>query len=282
MTHSGIIIDPEFEALIPALASDEYDALEASLLDDGCRDALIVWRNGEDVTLVDGHNRYHLCQKHDLLFTTIEHAFDTREDVIVWMVRNQLARRNINAFVRTELVLKMTGLIDALKAKGKANQGNRGAELMTQSIDTRKQLANIAGVSPQTFHTVRHVIDNAPEYVKEKARSGEISIHRAEGMSDALKDAAPEVVEAVERYGVEDPQTIVLMTGLHDKDRDSWGEIRDSGYIQSSDETDAVSITAPSVLLYKAIEKKAETHRFIAGFWCILRNRVHRHRQCHQ
>ena len=56
----SIQIDKEFEALIPRLTDEEFSQLEKNVIEDGCRDALVLW---EDI-LVDGHNRYRICQKH--------------------------------------------------------------------------------------------------------------------------------------------------------------------------------------------------------------------------
>ena len=57
-------IDEEFKRLIPPLTHDEYALLEQSIIDDGCREALCVWRN----TIIDGHNRYEICHRHNIPF----------------------------------------------------------------------------------------------------------------------------------------------------------------------------------------------------------------------
>ena len=59
-------IKKEFHNLIPALSIEEYSQLEASVIKEGCRDALAVW----DDTLVDGHNRYNICEKNGVKFHT--------------------------------------------------------------------------------------------------------------------------------------------------------------------------------------------------------------------
>lgn len=59
-----IKIDKEFAALIPALSPDELAQLERSLLAEGCRDPLIVWK--EKNILLDGHNRLSICRQHDI------------------------------------------------------------------------------------------------------------------------------------------------------------------------------------------------------------------------
>jgi DNA-binding transcriptional regulator/RsmH inhibitor MraZ len=61
-------IDPEFKSLIPPLATEEYAGLEESILAEGCRDALILW----DGILIDGHNRYEICTRHNIPFETTE------------------------------------------------------------------------------------------------------------------------------------------------------------------------------------------------------------------
>ena len=111
-----MIIDDEFSRLIPSLTEEEYAGLEASILKDGCRDALIVW--GE--VLIDGHNRYRICTEHKVPYETRQMEFENRDEVLLWIMRNQLSRRNLSDFQRVELVRKCE---EAVKAQAKARQG---------------------------------------------------------------------------------------------------------------------------------------------------------------
>lgn len=95
-------IDHEFESLMPPLSQDELNALEYSLVNEGCRDALIVW----DDVIIDGHNRYRLCKKHGLAFRTRKHHFDSRDEAIVWICSNQSGRRNLSVEMRRYLIGK--------------------------------------------------------------------------------------------------------------------------------------------------------------------------------
>ena len=63
-----IVVNKKLKAYINPLTPDEHDALERSLLVEGSRDALVLW--GE--VLVDGNNRYGVCQKHSLPFQTLQ------------------------------------------------------------------------------------------------------------------------------------------------------------------------------------------------------------------
>ena len=86
-------VDPEFQSHIPPLRGDEYAQLEASIVAEGCRDPLAIW-SGEGIIL-DGHNRYAICQKHGIEFAAVEIDLPTREAALEWIENNQLGRRNL-------------------------------------------------------------------------------------------------------------------------------------------------------------------------------------------
>jgi hypothetical protein len=88
-----LIINAELQSLIPPLTTEEYTQLEANIVADGCRDPLIVWQ--EEQTLLDGHNRYEICERHGLRYTTLELSLPDMESAHVWMIENQLGRRNL-------------------------------------------------------------------------------------------------------------------------------------------------------------------------------------------
>lgn len=52
-------IDPEFKNLIRPLRREEYRQLELNLVVEGCREDIIAWND----TIIDGHNRYEICNK---------------------------------------------------------------------------------------------------------------------------------------------------------------------------------------------------------------------------
>ena len=87
-------IDPEFQSQIPPLTDDEFKQLEENILKEGkLISPLIVWNN----TLVDGHNRYEIVQEHpEISFSTMPLPFESREEVLAWICKNQLGRRNLS------------------------------------------------------------------------------------------------------------------------------------------------------------------------------------------
>ena len=89
-------IDPEFQSQIPPLTDDEFKQLEENILKEGkLLSPLIVWGN----TLVDGHTRYAILQKHpEIYFSTMPLHFANREEALAWICKNQLGRRNLSLF----------------------------------------------------------------------------------------------------------------------------------------------------------------------------------------
>ena len=178
-------IDDEFKALIPPLSDEERALLEQSLLNEGCRDALVVWHD----TLIDGHNRYELCQKHSVEFKTVERDFRDRNEALAWIIQNQLGRRNIADYTRGRLALRLE---DAIAAQAKANQGARTDILPTlvkSSVNTQSEVARVADLSKGTIHKVKTVEESAPAVIKQAAEKEEISINRAYELTKALETA---------------------------------------------------------------------------------------------
>ena len=170
----SITVDKEFEALIPPLSPEEFQQLEENCLSEGIRDALITW-NG---VLIDGHNRFRIAAKHGLKWTEKQMDFTDREDAIRWIIRNQLGRRNLSLYDRSILALKLK---PAIAEKAKENQGSRTdiCQKSDKSIDTKKELAKVAGVSHDTIHKVETIQNSGDQRLIDEVRSGETSINRA-------------------------------------------------------------------------------------------------------
>ena len=110
MSPEDIVVLPELKAYIDPLTPDEYESLERSILDEGCRDALVLWGN----ILVDGHNRFGICQKHGLPFKTIQNErFQNMEDIHLWMIDQHLGRRSVSDFQRGVLALRKRDILAA-------------------------------------------------------------------------------------------------------------------------------------------------------------------------
>lgn len=179
----SIIIDPEFQSLIPPLSTDEYTQLEKNIVKDGIRDALIVWPQGDgNDILIDGHNRFNISVAHaGIRFEIKRMSFKDRDEAKRWIILNQFGRRNLSAYDRSVLALKLKPMI-AEKAKEKETERKTTYQKSEKSnlpkVDTTKELAKVAGVSHDTIHKVETIDNSDNEEIKQAVRSGEISINQ--------------------------------------------------------------------------------------------------------
>lgn len=169
-----IKIDPEFQTLIPPLTDDEYQRLEKSILAEGVRECIITW----DGTIIDGHNRYRICQEHGLECPSIERTFKSRDAAKIWIIENQFARRNLQSYVRSVLALKLEPLY-AAEAKRRQlstlKQNATDTQKSSERYETREKVAAIAGVSHDTIRKVK-VIESEAESGNEKAIAARESV----------------------------------------------------------------------------------------------------------
>jgi len=92
----SLTIVKEIKDYILPLSDEEFFNLEKSILLEGCRDPLIAWQKKDDqLVLVDGHNRYKICKKNNISFKVKKIDFKDIEEVKIWMVENQMGRRNL-------------------------------------------------------------------------------------------------------------------------------------------------------------------------------------------
>ncbi len=91
------VVSHEFKQLITPLSSEEKTMLRLSLLNEGCREPLIVWKKSDkERILIDGHNRYAICKEFNIPFNIKELKFRNKDEVKDWMIDNQLGRRNLS------------------------------------------------------------------------------------------------------------------------------------------------------------------------------------------
>lgn len=161
-------IDQEYKALIPPLSAEEFAQLEANILRDGCLHPVVTWEE----TIIDGHNRYAICKKHDLPFKIITMEFDDRDSAMDWMDTNQLGRRNLSP---VDFKLALGRRYNRTK---KTQGGDRKSEESnTQNgnlISTAEKLASQHGVSKNTViraGKLAEAVEAHPE-IKEAINSG--------------------------------------------------------------------------------------------------------------
>ena len=242
----NIIINEELKAYIDPLTTDEYESLERSILTEGCRDALVLWND----LLVDGHNRYAICQAHGLPFQTLQSTqFKTIEDVHLWMIDQHLGRRSVSDFQRGVLALRKRQIeaerrtrTQASSSQDAANPDTNatpesppwddttppGTQSTSQSLASREDMAKAARLSNNQMVMIEKIQKQATPEVVAAVKSGVISINAAAAVSslsvqeqvaaaaageDELKQAAKRVRDAKRK-----PRDAIDSTAAADQD----------------------------------------------------------------
>lgn len=188
-----IIVNEELKAYIDPLTPEEHAALERSILNEGCRDALVLWGD----VLVDGHNRYGICRKHGLPFNTVQSAlFKSMDDVHLWMIDQHLGRRSVSDFQRGVLALRKREILaarqqlaiaDALSAEPAPQATSESTVTSTPITDapvapafkSREDLAKAARLSSSQVVMIEKIQKQAAPELVAAVKSGVISINAA-------------------------------------------------------------------------------------------------------
>lgn len=216
-----IVVNEELKAYIDPLTPDEYEALERSLLAEGCRDALVLWGD----LLIDGHNRYGICKKHNLPFQTVQNTrFQSLEDVHLWMIDQHLGRRSLSDFQRGVLALRKREIVAERRARqappaetpesAAAAPGEAAAApapSAEEALSTREALARAARLRSNQVQLIEKIQQSAAPQVVEAVKAGTLSLSAAAAVAtlpaeeqvaaatagkDELKQAAKRVREA--------------------------------------------------------------------------------------
>lgn len=143
----NIRISEELKEFIAPLSEEEKQRLESNILEEGIRDPLILWRQQDYYVLIDGHNRYAISQKHNLKFPYKIMDFESKAEVEIWMVNNQLGRRNISSVQRRYL------LGQKYETEKQTHGTNRFTMLMgeeNQEGKTKEKIAQEENISEST------------------------------------------------------------------------------------------------------------------------------------
>ena len=225
----NITVNEELLAYIDPLTADETEALERSLLAEGCRDALVLWGD----VLVDGHNRYALCNKHGLPFNTVQNTqFQSMDDVHLWMIEQHLGRRSLSDFQRGVLALRKKGILAAL-SKPPVSAATPDADSVAEPTPeapeprgSREAVAREARISSATVGQIEKIQKSAAPELVAAVKAGTLSINAAAtvaslpmeaqvaavaGGKKELRQAARQVREtqAVERTEPDTPEGVI-------------------------------------------------------------------------
>lgn len=180
-----IKIDKEFQNLLRPLTAEEFKSLEDSIKQDGCLRPIELW-NGY---IADGHNRYAICMKNGIRFEQVDvtDKFETKSDVMKWIVQNQRARQTGRQLSKTELVAMADAIKEQTDKEAKEAQSNAGGDrrseeykkTLTSNLTQAKRKPTSAdkaaaaiGVSRNTYQDMKLIVEKGSDEQIERMNKG--------------------------------------------------------------------------------------------------------------
>ena len=202
-------IDDEFKALIPPLSQEEHEQLEQNIIaKKKCYDPIIIW----DGLIIDGHNRFEICIKHGIEFEYVQMPLATRDEAKLWILENQLGRRNLNDATRI-MVAQKKALF--LREKAKKKQSRAGGDkksvmakksLLSESskpkdkIRVRKAIAAELGISEGNVYYFTQIMKHGSPQLQHNVLNGHLKIGTAYRMLKQHKDIMHKLTQANKSY----------------------------------------------------------------------------------
>ncbi|MFA6232017.1 MAG: plasmid replication/partition related protein [Rhodanobacter sp.] len=188
-----IDVNEELKAYIEPMTPEEYEALERSILAEGCRDALVLWGN----ILIDGHHRYAICQKYGLPFQTVQQPnFRSMDDVLLWMIDQHLGRRSLSMFQRGVLALRKRDILTTRRAQVRAIPTTTLPPLPPVPAGSHAETPAGDAALPASS-PVPGKVEEQPPTREAMARSARLSNAQVGMIEKIRKQATAEVVDAV-------------------------------------------------------------------------------------
>lgn len=104
------------------------------------------------------------------------HTFDTRTEALIYAYELQVLRRNLEPYQKLDAMAKL----DQLKNPGKKADGESTGK-------SSEEIADVLGVSTRTAERMRNIINNADEETIEAVKNGEMSISKADKLTNEKK-----------------------------------------------------------------------------------------------
>ena len=177
----NLIIDEEFSTVFPPRIPKDEEKLISQLRTEGCRDEIITW-NG---IIIDGHTRYRICHEYNIPFSYREMSFPSKERAKMWMIKNQVARRNLTVFQRCMLIIPLEEEFKKEaeeRRREKIREYRKSGETVANcppSEKTRDLLADIADTSSGTLRRVKYILENGDDEIKKQLCFRDKSIYKA-------------------------------------------------------------------------------------------------------
>jgi ParB-like chromosome segregation protein Spo0J len=151
-------INPEYEALLPKLPKEEYEALKESIRKEGQHYPIVVNKDG---IILDGHHRYRICGE-----LGIEPKFEVKdfENPLLekkFVIESNLLRRQLTTFQRIEMGKPLLEIEKALAKQRQLTQNFAGVGLPAEG-EALELFAEKVGSNKETVRQALYLMEHAP------------------------------------------------------------------------------------------------------------------------
>lgn len=181
--HDGLVSIPELQDYLPVMEEELYRQFKDDIQSRGINDPILYYETPRGLKLIiEGHTRLRAAidlglVEDKLPRKEVKEAFESLNDIKLWMLRHQIQRRNLSAPQKLRLSMAHKPTIEA---KAKENLSKAGKKVrVNQKIDTAQELANIAGVSRETAKRYMRVYEKCTPELLDEMDAGLISIFKA-------------------------------------------------------------------------------------------------------
>jgi DNA modification methylase len=161
ITVKKLVILPEYSAILTPMTPEEYEGLKLSIKERGQLLPIII---NQDGVILDGHNRYQICQELGIVPITESRNLSKKEEIQYVRTVN-ISRRQLNPFALVILACKEHNSEWKLGDKVKFSQNE---------TETAMRYA----VSKGMWHRAWQTIENNPELIS-KVLEGKMSYNEA-------------------------------------------------------------------------------------------------------
>ena len=152
--------------------------------------------DSSDEVLIDGHNRHEICTRNGIEFEELKMVFEDREAAELWIIQNQMGRRNLENIDKVPLLERKR---EILAGQAKERQGTRTdlmpdiPENLPEGKETRDAVAAEIGVSGKTYDALRKVANEGTEELKQAVRNKKVGASTAADIAQLPAETQREI-----------------------------------------------------------------------------------------
>jgi 16S rRNA G966 N2-methylase RsmD len=180
--YSPVKISESYAALVPKLATSDFESLKHSIREHGQHIPIII--NGQGVIL-DGYHRFKACQELGKEPKIAVQHFRNEIEEQLFIIECNVNRRHLNSFQRAELALKAKPFLDQIAKQNSTSnlptsngkKGSKYLELGEKGVN--QWIGRSIGLSHETVRKAEIILQSEDDDLKQRARRGLFTINQA-------------------------------------------------------------------------------------------------------